>query len=89
MPLQLDPAAIAAEEMRKRFWGREELYKPGSAALANLGPLRVSRWMLSNLSYAIPRVFSSIVATATASWSSRVFVLLSGTVSANVREGQG
>ena len=37
MPLQLDPAAIAAEDMRKRFWRREELYKPVSTALANLG----------------------------------------------------
>lgn len=36
MPLPLDPAAIAAEEMRKRFWRREELYKPASTALANL-----------------------------------------------------
>lgn len=37
MPLQLDPAAIAAEDMRKRFWRREELFKPARTALANLG----------------------------------------------------
>jgi hypothetical protein len=39
MPLQSDLAEIAAEEMRKRLWRREELYKPAGTALANLGHL--------------------------------------------------